>query len=73
MSAKSQIDLLAKVLLQEFGGPNQSWGAGDMAVRLLREMREAIEAAMKELDVPGEDWPANVAKAYAILGAALCE
>ena len=77
MSARSQINLLAKALLEEFGGPTCNKerpcgeGAGDMAVRLLCEMRDAICAAMNELGVPGDGYPAKVANAYAILAQAL--
>ena len=39
-----QIGGLAKVLLEEFGGPQKSESACDMAVRLLREQRARLEA-----------------------------
>ena len=32
----AQIDKLAKVLIEEFGGPTENEGAVDMAIRLLR-------------------------------------
>ncbi len=37
-----QIDSLASVLLQEFGGPTQNESACEMAVRLLREFKQRI-------------------------------
>jgi hypothetical protein len=42
-----QIAELAKVLMEEFGGPTRSEGAVDMAIRLLREQRAAQAEAEK--------------------------
>ncbi len=46
-----EIDALASVLLQEFGGPTQNESACEMAVRLLREFRKRIS----ELGTYGEE------------------
>jgi hypothetical protein len=43
-----QIAELAKVLMEEFGGPTRSEGAVDMAIRLLREQRAAQAEAERE-------------------------
>ena len=44
---ESQIDKLAKVLLEEFGGPTENESAAEMAIRLLREPNACKEAAEK--------------------------
>jgi hypothetical protein len=41
-SLAEQINQLAKVLLEEFGGPTQSEGAVEMAIRVLREQKSAL-------------------------------
>lgn len=39
-----QVTRLATVLIEEFGGPTQSEGAIDMAIRLLRQCRAELDA-----------------------------
>lgn len=38
-----QVELLAKVLMEEFGGPTQSEGAIEMAIRVMREQQSTID------------------------------
>ena len=48
--AEGQIRALATVLLDEFGGPVEGdGGAGDMAIRVLREQRGEIETLRRQL------------------------
>ena len=46
-SLEAEIDALAAVLLQEFGGPTQNESACEMSVRMLREQKAEI-AEVKE-------------------------
>ena len=65
MSADGQITILANYIMQEIPGePNQSEGAGDCAVRLLKKYRWALEAVMRDLGDPGPEYFKNVAHAY---------
>jgi hypothetical protein len=52
-----QVDALAKVLLEEFGGPTRSESACEMAVRVLREFRGYVERLRAEAGVPGDRDP----------------
>ncbi len=44
-----QIDSLASVLLQEFGGPTQNESACEMAVRLLREHAKEVADLLRDI------------------------
>lgn len=44
---RDDVDELARVLLEEFGGPVGDEGACGMAIRVLREQRATIEAGRK--------------------------
>ena len=44
MSAKEQIDLLAKFIMEEVKGePSKSEGAGECAIRIIKEYRETLK------------------------------
>ena len=45
-----QVDALAKVLLEEFGGPTQEESACEMAVRVLREQQHQRERDKAEIE-----------------------
>ena len=63
----TQIDILTNYIMDKIPGePSQSQGAGETAVRLLAQYREAFVSIMNELGVPGEGYPMNVANAYEI-------
>ena len=71
MSAKEQTKLLANYIMAEIPGePSRSEGAGDCAVRLLKEYRQAMKQIMEMLSVPPE-YPAFVGQAYQIASDAL--
>lgn len=71
MSAKQQTKKLANYILQETPHlPEPHEGAGDTAVRLLKEYRDAMKRIMETLSVP-PDYPAFVGQAYQIAGDAL--
>ena len=72
MTAKSEIEVLAKYIIAEIPGePSRNEGAGTCAVRLLKQYREALKRIMSELGVPDGQYPAPVANAYAIADKAL--
>ena len=72
MSARSEISILTAYILSKIPGePSMSQGAGETAVRLLKNYRTAMKAALKELGVPEPDYPAPVANAHNILRLAL--
>jgi len=48
ISLEEQIESLAKVLLQEFGGPSKDEGACEMAIRLLREQKIEVDRLLEE-------------------------
>lgn len=68
VSAEDQVQRLADFIMAEIPNePSQSEGAGDTATRLLGEYRAVMSAAMSELGVPNDHYPAPVANAHAIL------
>ncbi len=73
MSAEQQTKVLADYIMAEIpGAPSGSdGGAGDCAVRLLTEYRDALHRIMLELGVPGPDYPMPVVNAYTIAADAL--
>lgn len=71
MSAKSQVKLLANYILSHCPGEIIDGGAGDVAVYLLERFATNVQAALNELGVPGEGYPAPVANAVEFLNAAL--
>lgn len=72
MSAEEQKQLLADYILANIPGePSRSEGFGDVAVRLLRRYRYALDCIMHELGVPQPGYPAPVANAYEIAADAL--
>lgn len=72
MSKQEQTELLANYIMAEIPGyPGHSEGAGDMAVRLLKQYRRAFLEITNELGVPSENYPAPVANAYGIAMQAL--
>lgn len=74
MSAEDQVNGLAAYIMAEIPGePSKSEGAGETAVRLLTGYREAMQAALNELGVPDESYPAPVANAVDLLNGALGE
>jgi len=67
MSAEQQISVLANYIMAEVPNePSCNEGAGDTAVRILRQYRSALERIMRELGVPQQDYPAPVENAYKI-------
>ena len=72
MSAKQQIKILADYIMAEIPGePSRSEGAGDTAVRLLKQYRDAFVEIMNELGMPGEGYPTPVVNAYEVAVSAL--
>ena len=72
MSAAQQIEVLANYIMDNVPGePSHSEGAGDCAVRLLRQYRTALVYVMSELGVPDMDYPTPVANAWHIAKQAL--
>lgn len=67
MSAEQQIEVLANYIMAEIPKePSRSEGAGDTAVRVLKQYRLALTSIMDELGVPGDGYPMPVANAYDI-------
>jgi len=67
-----QIQLLANYIMWEIPGePSRSEGAGDTAIRLLRQYCLALDRIVHELGIPHPGYPAPVANAYEIARDAL--
>lgn len=67
MSARQQIDILASYIMADVPGePSRSEGAGDTAVRVLKQYRQALDDIMRELGVPQPGYPTPVSNAYKI-------
>ena len=68
MSANQQVKILADYIMMEIpGAPSgDDGGAGDTAIRLLKQYRRGFTEIMSELGVPGEGYPMPAANAYEI-------
>ena len=74
MSAEEQTRILADYIMANIPGePSQNEGAGETAVRLLKEYRAALDRIMHELGVPQPGYAAPVANAYHVARHALGE
>jgi len=72
MSAERQTKVIADYIMAEIPGePGQDEGAGDTAVRLLKQYRNAFAKIKNELGVPDENYPAPVVNAWAIASGVL--
>ena len=72
MSAEQQIAVVANYIMAQIPGePSRSEGAGDCAIRLLKEYRDALRAIRAQLSEPHLDDPPHVVSAYEIAKAAL--
>ena len=66
-----QNELVADFITANCPGEIIDGGAGDVAVRLLERFATNVQAALKELGVPTDDYPAPVANAVEFLNTAL--
>lgn len=66
-----QNELVANFIMSHCPGEIIDGGAGDVAVRLLERLASNVQAALKELGVPDDSYPAPVANAMEFLNTAL--
>ena len=72
MTAEQQTDVLAKYIMAEIPGePSHNEGAGNTAVRVLKQYRRALGQIMDEIGEPQPDYPTPVFNAWKIAKKAL--